>query len=43
MERYGQEETDAEAEAPSDGADDPDDLDEELARYIELAEAESRL
>jgi hypothetical protein len=40
LERYGQEETDAEAEAPSDGA---DDLDEELARYIELAEAESRL
>ena len=40
FERYGQEETDAEAEAPSDGA---DDLDEELARYIELAEAESRL
>ena len=41
LERYGQEE-DAKAEAPSDGADDPDDLDEELARYVEIAEAESR-
>ena len=43
LERYGQEESDAEAEAPSDGTDDVDDLDEELARYVELAEAESRL
>ena len=46
LERYGQEESDAEAEAPSDGTDDlddPDDLDEELARYVELAKAESRL
>ena len=43
LERYGQEESDAEAEAPSDGTDDLDDLDEELARYVELAEAESRL
>ena len=42
LERYGQEE-DAQAEAPSDGADDPDDLDEELAHYVELAKAESRL
>ncbi|MBS4875483.1 MAG: EcsC family protein, partial [Actinomyces sp.] len=40
LERYGQEESDAETEAPSDGT---DDLDEELARYVELAEAESRL
>ena len=43
LERYGQEETDAETEAPSDGADDPDDLDEELAHYVELAKAESHL
>ena len=43
LERYGQEESDVEAEAPSDGTDDVDDLDEELARYVELAEAESRL
>ena len=45
LERYGPEETDAQAEAPSGGADDPDDLDdldEELARYVEIAEAESR-
>ena len=42
LERYGQEE-DAKAEVPSDGADDPDDLDEELAHYVELAKAESRL
>ena len=41
LERYGQEE-DAKAEAPSDGADDPDELDEELAHYVELAKAESR-
>ena len=39
LERYGQEE-DAQAEAPPDGA---DDLDEELAHYVELAKAESRL
>ena len=37
LERYGQEETDATAEASSDEADDPDDLDEELAHYVELA------
>ena len=43
LERYGQEETDAETEAPSDGADDPDDPDEELAHYVELAKAESHL
>lgn len=43
LERYGQEEADVEAEATSDGADDPDDLDEELAHYVELAKAESRL
>ena len=43
LERYGQAETDAETEAPSDGTDDLDDLDEDLARYVELAEAESRL
>ena len=41
LERYGQEE-DAKAEAPSDGVDDPDDLDEELAHYVELAQGESR-
>ena len=43
LERYGHEEADAEAEAPADGADNPDDLDEELAQYVELAQAESRL
>ena len=43
LERYGQEEADVEAEAASDGADNPDDLDEELAHYVEFAEAESRL
>ena len=43
LERYGHEEADAETEAPADGADDPDDLDEELAQYVELAKAESRL
>jgi len=43
LERYGQDEADAKTEAPSDGADDLDDLDEELAQYVELAKAESRL
>ena len=43
LERYGPEEADAQAEMPSGGADDPDDLDEELARYVELAKAGSRL
>ena len=43
LERYGQEEADAEAEATSDGTDNPDDLDEELAHYVEFAKAESRL
>ena len=43
LERYGQDEADAKTEAPSDGADDPDDLDEELAHYVELAKAESHL
>ncbi len=43
LERYGQDESTTQAEAPSDGTDDLDDLDEELARYVELAEAESRL
>ena len=43
LERYGQDEADAKTEAPSDGADDPDDPDEELAHYVELAKAESHL
>ena len=43
LERYGQDEADAKTEAPSDGVDDPDDLDEELAHYVELAKAESHL
>ena len=43
LERYGQEETDAETEASSDEADDPDDLEEELAHYVELAKAQSHL
>ena len=43
LERYGQDEADAKTEAPSDGADDLDDLDEELAHYVELAKAESHL
>ena len=43
LERYGQEGADVEAGATSDGADNPDDLDEELAHYVELAKAESRL
>ena len=37
LERYGQEETDATAEASSDDPDDPDNPDEELAHYVELA------
>ena len=43
LERYGQDEADVEAEATSDGADNPDDLDEELAHYVEFAKVESRL
>ena len=43
LERYGQDEADVEAEATSDGADSPDDLDEELAHYVEFAKVESRL
>lgn len=43
LEHYGQDEADVEVKAMSDGTDNPDNLDEEFARYAESAEVEGRL